>query len=139
MPRTCEELRFSNLRFSRARNKGRPYQVCWSLGEYGFCFWKPELLLYVDGGIVDNNPIHLLSDRAWGICQVPSEKRVVKMNNMFDYSVSIIQSIYNNVNIIKKGNYKYIIKLESEVNVTSFDITKDMKYQLIRDAIRETK
>lgn len=95
--------------------------------------------LYIDGGIIDNNPIHLLSDDAWGICQDASDTDECKINNMFDYTKCIIQTVYTNVCIIKNTTKQKIIKIKTDnIPIVSFKINKDVKYGMIKQGITST-
>ena len=99
-----------------------------------------ENRLYIDGGIVDNNPIHKLGDNAWGICQCVDENdNNISVKNMMDYSVYIIRSVYNNVNNIKRKSNQNIISIKTDISITSFDLNKDVKLELIQKGINETK
>lgn len=96
--------------------------------------------LYIDGGLVDNNPIHILGDDAWGICQCVDEtENKIDVKNMMDYSVYIIRSIYNNVNNVKRKSNQKIISIKTDISITSFDLNKDVKLELIQKGIYETK
>ena len=96
--------------------------------------------LYIDGGLVDNNPIHILGDEAWGICQsVDETENKIDVKNMMDYSVYIIRSIYNNVNNVKRKSNQKIISIKTDISITSFDLNKDVKLELIQKGINETQ
>ena len=96
--------------------------------------------LYIDGALVDNNPIHLLGDGAWGICQSNDpESEIEEIKNMFDYTVYIIRTIYNNVNNVKRKSNQKLIKIEIDISVTSFDISKDTKLELFKNGMESTR
>lgn len=99
--------------------------------------------LYIDGGLIDNNPIHILSEDAWGICQdVDQIDDEIKINNMFDYTIYIMRTIYNNVNVInktKKGQTLIKVKIDNTIGVTSFGLSKDEKYCLIQQGYMSTQ
>lgn len=95
--------------------------------------------LYIDGGIIDNNPLHLLSDEAWGICQDSSDTDECIIDNMFDYTRCIIQTVYTNVCIIKGTTKQKIIKIKTDnIPIVSFKINKDVKYGMIKQGIIST-
>lgn len=98
--------------------------------------WNKEI--YIDGGILDNNPIQCLSLDAWGICErIKNKKQKTKqLDNFFDYSISMIAVVYNYFNIANTKLFKNWIEIECEdIHVTSFNITKDQKYKLIQNGI----
>jgi patatin-like phospholipase/acyl hydrolase len=97
--------------------------------------------LYIDGGIVANDPIHILSENAWGICNDDNfEHSDVQINNMVEYTICIIQSVYKNINSIKRHSKQRLINVRSdEVAVTSFSLSKDVKFELFQEGIQCTR
>lgn len=92
--------------------------------------------LYIDGGIIDNDPIHILGDGAWGIKNKEESNTHISINNMFDYTLYIFRLIYDKVNIVKKNKTQTIITVDESLAITSFDLTKDQKYRLIQNGIK---
>lgn len=89
--------------------------------------------LYIDGGILDNNPINILSRDAWGICE--SEKQeYAKTENILDYFGSILYIVYNSINRLDTSRNWIKVNCDN-VQVISFNITKDEKLKLIQNGI----
>ena len=99
--------------------------------------------LYIDSGIVINNPIHILSDDAWGICEDKTceVEYSAKVGNVFEYMLSLVNTIYNNMNTSSVTNsHQKLIKVKSDrVSVTSFNLTKDVKFSLFKNGVIDTK
>ena len=96
--------------------------------------------LYVDSGIIVNNPINILSDDAWGISDNSECNESEDIKNMFDYIISIIRAIYKNIDKSGKKTKQRIINVTSDkVSVTSFGLTKDIKFELFYNGIGMTK
>lgn len=97
---------------------------------------------YADGGIIDNFPMCVLSDKAWGITSTSSKKKV--LNNadftFFSYVTKILHVVYSNLQKSISEKYINVIKVDvKHINVTSFNISDDEKLMLInkgRDSVR---
>jgi predicted acylesterase/phospholipase RssA len=90
--------------------------------------------IYVDGAILDNLPMSILSEDAVGICSTKQEKNKVITNelNFFLYFTIILRMVYNNFQRELRKGYKNTIIIDvKDTEVTSFDITKDEKLHLI--------
>lgn len=92
---------------------------------------------YVDGGILDNNPIRFLSSNAYGICQKLKEKdKSIEINNFIDFFGAILQMIYKSLQNKIKRDHPNLIEVDyGNIQVTSFNITKDEKLSLINYGI----
>lgn len=93
--------------------------------------------LYVDGGILDNNPIGKLGTNSYGICQ-KSRELVEEYNtySFIDYFGSVLHMIYKNIQNNVNKDDPNLIKVEcGNIKVTSFNISKDEKLSLIRYGI----
>ena len=93
--------------------------------------------LYIDGGLLDNMPMCVLSENAVGIKSSSSNTTQDSFCgnniNVLDYCKEIIKMMYSQ---IKTGyeTQNVIVVDTRDVTVTSFDITIDQKYTLIQMA-----
>jgi len=97
--------------------------------------------LYLDGGILDNNPVHCLSPDALGICQKSKDKKEsIEIVTFIDYFSTIIRMIYSSIQSNVKSKHFNWIEVESkDVSVTSFNITKDQKMNLLINGIESVR
>jgi NTE family protein len=94
--------------------------------------------LYVDGGIIDNHPIGILSPDAIGIMGHNVESQNSEILNFIDFFSSIIQMMYKTLQK-EKNKRNWIVIDCKNINVTSFNITTDKKitlFQLGRKAVQ---
>ena len=94
--------------------------------------------LYVDGGIMDNLPLKVLSSDAWGITSTRDKSYYIPTEKLtyFTHFSIIFKTIYNGFQKELKNTHKNLIKVNvGNVNVTSFNVTKDDKFTLIRSGI----
>lgn len=96
--------------------------------------------LYIDGAILDNSP-KLVSNNGLGICQecVSSECTITGVHDFFG---NILYMVYDNLHIqqTKDNDPENWIKVKyGEIQVTSFNITKDEKLSLIMYGIDAAK
>jgi len=97
--------------------------------------------LYIDGGILDNNPFTCLSNNSWSICSKTRNRfHKTESFNFIYFFGTIIQMIYKNVqNDIKN---RIINKIEIDcgnTEVTSFNVTKDDKIKMIFSGMKSVK
>ena len=100
-----------------------------------------EHKLYIDGGILDNLPLTVLSENAWGIksynSQNSKEKEYIHTNDFtfFQYFKTILKIAYEKKTTEHHSTQNIIYIDTKNVNVTSFNITHDQKFQLIQSGI----
>lgn len=97
--------------------------------------------LYIDGGIIDNTPLSVLSKNAWGIKTKSNEKKMICTNNIsfVQYFKTIMKLIYN-TKTKQAYTQENIINIDvGNVAVTAFNISIDEKYTLIRSGINGVK
>jgi predicted acylesterase/phospholipase RssA len=96
---------------------------------------------YADGGIIDNFPMCVLSDKSWGITSITSKNKITKEFTFFTYVSKILHIVYSNLQEKISENYKNVIKVDvKHINVTSFNISNDDKLMLVnkgRQAVKE--
>lgn len=104
------------------------------------CFFPPVYykgFYFVDGGVLNNNPIDILGEGGFLIKQKSNTKNTVEINNFFDYIGSVIHMIYKNIKYDDIKEFKNVIEVEcGDIKVTSFNITKDEKLTLINYGIK---
>lgn len=95
--------------------------------------------LYLDGGILDNNPVRCLSSDALGICQKSNKKKDkdIDVMNIFNFFSIILHILYSSIqNNIKKSHSNWIEVDNCDVDVLGFNINKDIKLSLIQKGIK---
>lgn len=102
-------------------------------------FYAPVLFegnLYVDGAVIDNYPITIFKDRIMdvlGIYLLEDEgTNLNKIENIEDFTKSIIKCFINGINAIKRHNYEFCtIDIKTEfINVLDYEIDKKQKQSL---------
>jgi predicted patatin/cPLA2 family phospholipase len=93
--------------------------------------------LYLDGGILDNNPVGCLSDKAIGICQKSKNKnRDIDVSNIIDFFSTILHILYSSIQNNIKNKHSRCIEVDNcGVDVLGFNIDKDLKLSLIQKGI----
>lgn len=98
--------------------------------------------LYIDGGMLNNFPINILSPTAFGIT-TPSSDHIqedVNDNSIVDYIKLVVKLIHNNASKHYIEHRENIIYVDTfDVTVTSFNITIDQKFKLIQSGIESAK
>lgn len=94
--------------------------------------------IYVDGCLLDNLPISHLSNGSWGITSKSRKKEIIdtKEMNTINYFSTILKIIHNSQNTELKREYNIIEVDIGNVEVTSFNVTKDEKLKLIKKGIQ---
>lgn len=98
--------------------------------------------IYIDGGLLDNLPLRCLSENAWGIKSTTKEDNVKKFIPSDDltfvtYFKTILKMVYDSKTKKEHKNGQRIILVDvGKVNVTSFNVTLDQKFQLIQSGIQ---
>lgn len=77
--------------------------------------------LYVDGGIMDNYPIHLFNkelETTLGICLANSRDHVEKCDDIFNYFMNVFSCVLEGISIMSFRNYEkntILLKLEGDL------------------------
>ncbi len=97
--------------------------------------------IYLDGGILDNNPVQCLSPGALGICQKSKDKKEsTEVITFIDYFSTIIRMIYSSIQSNIRVKHSNWIEVETkDISVTSFNVTKDQKMGLLINGIESVK
>jgi predicted acylesterase/phospholipase RssA len=103
---------------------------------------KLDSKYYIDGAIIDNTPVSVLSKNAWGIRQCSKNKAInIEIKNSFDFFATIIHMKVNTNNEYDPEKYNHWIDIvTNNIKATSFDLNVDTKLTLIsngRDAVRK--
>lgn len=93
--------------------------------------------VYVDGGIVDNNPVNVLGPEAWSIVPDPDET-LDDCETLQGYVSGIFRAVYNNIGPRPRTTHR-VIKVRTDAPVLSPAVDKDLKYQLLQDGIRSAR
>lgn len=93
---------------------------------------------YVDGGLIDNFPVHLLGSSAVGIT---SEKiKEDQNNNIFLYAKSLYDIVKLHLEDLKKSNTEFIYKIVSnEKGMLNLNLSSDNKITLFMNGYNFTK
>ncbi len=92
--------------------------------------------LYIDGGILDNFPMHLLDIDGFGI-RIEKQKKIEL--NMFNYPLKLFNIVRDYIDKISKTNHKNIITIFiNDANVLNFNLNIDDKITLYRIGYDET-
>lgn len=89
---------------------------------------------YVDGGLLDNFPMYILSEHAYGICNGNLNKNKDNdINNTFSYIIKLKDMVYNHIDQFKKVKSKNIIKIDtSDFLFLDFNLSIDDKITLFK-------
>lgn len=94
--------------------------------------------LFIDGGCIDNYPIHLFNDcldSVIGIYLSQNQDNVTNINNIEDYLINIIDCLFEGVTYNSlKGYEEYSIKIRlNKTSVVDFHINKEMRQKMFQD------
>jgi hypothetical protein len=96
---------------------------------------------YVDGAVLDNTPINILSKNAWGIRQIHNKNYNVKITNIFDFFSTVIHMKYMSQAEHDPEKYNNWISVDTtNITATSFSIDIDVKLTLLhngKEAVRK--
>ena len=84
---------------------------------------------YVDGGVLDNFPLHLLGDDAVGL-RVTSKDLNMDYSSVFVYVAKLFQIISNQMRIMYGGGGQVIVIEAQDYNFVDFDFNIDDKLTL---------
>ncbi len=92
--------------------------------------------LYIDGALLDNMPMRVMSENAVGIKSLTNQESEDILSGkvtLIDYCKAIIKMMYSQIRT-EYHDRKVIVVDTRDVTVTSFDITVDQKYTLVQMA-----
>ena len=99
--------------------------------------------IYVDGGILDNFPIHLLGLRAFGLVPIRSKISLSEINNPFSYFIKMTELVNSMIGDLRSSKSKYIIEIcDTSSDFIDFDLSKDDKitmYKLGYNSVKNSK
>lgn len=91
--------------------------------------------IYVDGGLLDNFPMHLLGPRAVGVVPVRKQTSIKDINNPFLYFVKMTELVSSMIKDlrIKETQSKYIVEINADdSDILDFDLSKDDKITMYK-------
>lgn len=95
--------------------------------------------LYIDGAILDNRPLIVSEQCGLGVCQKSSPENIDNVElKVPEFFGTILYMIYNTLHTQQKQSGNWIEVEYGDIQVTSFNITKDEKLSLIKYGIEAT-
>jgi NTE family protein len=88
---------------------------------------------YIDGGILDNFPLHLFSKKDNRVLGIRINDRQQSIDNIEDYTISIIQMLIGQIDKLKTFEKDHrVIEISTEdIHVIQFDLDNEKKRKLI--------